>query len=113
AEPMESRYAYRREKAGSDDPVEWARARLGFTADPIQELALRGGRRGIVNCTRQWGKSTVMAVKAVHRAMQEARSLTLTLSPSARQSGEVMRKAGEVVRTLGIRARGAGGDEMS
>src|SRR6059036_1353715 len=49
-------------------PVAFARERLGFSPDEKQELVLRGGRRGIVNCTRQWGKSTVTAAKAVHRA---------------------------------------------
>ena len=34
------------------DIVEFARQRLGFDPNPLQELALRGGRRGIVNCTR-------------------------------------------------------------
>jgi len=28
--------------------------RLGFDPNPLQDLALRGGRLGIVNCTRQW-----------------------------------------------------------
>ena len=34
------------------DIVEFTRQRLGFDPNPPQELALRGGRRGIVNCTR-------------------------------------------------------------
>ena len=34
------------------DIVEFTRQRLGFDPNPLQELALRGGRRGIVNCTR-------------------------------------------------------------
>jgi hypothetical protein len=43
---------------GIPDIVDFTRQRLGFDPNPLQELALRGGRRGIVNCTRQWGKST-------------------------------------------------------
>src|SRR6266481_5368593 len=46
------------------DIVEFTRQRLGFDPNPLQELALRGGRRGIVNCTRQWGKSTVAGATA-------------------------------------------------
>jgi hypothetical protein len=42
-------------------------------------------KRGILNCTRQWGKSTLLAVKAVHRAWTEPRSLVLVASPSVRQ----------------------------
>src|SRR6476646_10309517 len=75
--------------------VEVARERLGFDADPVQERVLRGGRRGIVNCTRQWGKSTVLAAKAVHRAWTRAGCLVLVMSPSGRQSGEFIRKAEE------------------
>src|SRR6267143_3299050 len=75
------------------DIVAFTRQRLGFDPNPLQELVLRGGRRGIVNCTRQWGKSTVAAAKAVHRAYCRPGSLVLVLSPSERQSGELMRKA--------------------
>ena len=32
-------------------------------------------KRGILNCSRQWGKSTVTAAKAVHRAFTHAASL--------------------------------------
>ena len=95
------------------DAVAFARERLQFTPDAQQELVLRGGRRGIVNCTRQWGKSTVTAAKAVHRACSAAGSLTLVVSPSARQSGEFLRKAKEFVRRLGMRVEGDGDNEMS
>src|SRR5437667_12312138 len=92
----------------SVDVVDFARKRLGFNPDEKQIEVLRGGRRGIVNCTRQWGKSTVTAAKAVHRAYTEAESLTLVLSPCARQSGEFLKKAKKFVRRLGIRVHGQG-----
>jgi hypothetical protein len=95
------------------DPVTFARERLRFHPDEKQELVLRGGRRGIVNCTRQWGKSTVVAAKAVHRAYTAPGSLTLALSPSLRQSGEFVRKAEEFVRRLGLRDRGDGLNRVS
>jgi len=95
------------------DVVAFVRERLGFDPDEKQEMVLRGGRRGIVNCTRQWGKSTVTAAKAVHRAYSVAGSLTLVVTPSARQSGEFLRKAEEFVRRLGIKVRGDGDNEMS
>ena len=100
----------------SMDAVTFARERLGFDPDDKQELVLRGGRRGIVNCTRQWGKSTVAAAKAVHRAYRaycQPDSLILVLSPSARQSGEFVRKAEEFVSRLGIKVRGDGANEIS
>jgi hypothetical protein len=95
------------------DAVAFARERLGFHPDEKQEMVLRGGRRVIVNCTRQWGKSTVTAAKAVHRAYSAAGSLTLVVTPSGRQSGEFLRKAEEFVRRLGIKVRGDGDNEIS
>src|SRR5437870_831070 len=97
----------------SFDIVEFARERLGFPPDAKQELVLRGGRRGIVNCTRQWGKSTVTAAKAVHRAYTVPGSLTLVLAPCGRQSGEFVRKAKAFVSRLGIRVRGDGDNAIS
>ena len=49
------------------DAVRFARERLGFEPDSEQARALRGGRRGIVLCTRQWGKKrdTCRAMRAV------------------------------------------------
>jgi Terminase large subunit, T4likevirus-type, N-terminal len=96
------------EPADIADAVAFARERLGFYPDEKQELVLQGGRRGIVNCTRQWGKSTVTALKAVHRAYSRPGSLILVLAPSKRQSREFLRKAEEFVRRLGIRIRGDG-----
>src|SRR6266436_7270626 len=95
------------------DIVEFTRQRLGFDPNPLQASLLRGGRRGIVNCTRQWGKSTVAAAKAVHRAFCQPDSLILVLSPSERQSGELMRKAEEFVSRMGIKVRGDGTNEIS
>src|SRR5437879_4330992 len=95
------------------DIVEVTRQRLGFDPNPLQASMLRGGRRGIVNCTRQWGKSTVAAAKAVHRAYCRPDSLILVLSPSERQSGELMRKAEEFVSRMGIKVRGDGTNEIS
>jgi hypothetical protein len=95
------------------DAVRFARERLGFEPDEEQARALRGGRRGIVLCTRQWGKSTVMAVKAVHLADSVPGSLILLLSPCLRQSGEFLRKAEEFVSRLGIKTRSDGNNECS
>ena len=95
------------------DAVRFARERLGFEPDQEQARALRGGRRGIVLCTRQWGKSTVMSAKAVHRACFVPGSLTLVLTPCGRQSGEFLRKAEAFVRRLVIPVRRDGNNELS
>ena len=96
------------------DPVKFARERREFDPDVRQaEVLGRRMRRALLNCTRQWGKSTITAAKAVHRAYFEPESLTVVLSPSARQSGEFLRKAAGFARKLDIRPRGDGDNEIS
>jgi terminase large subunit-like protein len=80
--------------------VNWAR-RLGFRADAAQALVLASdARRGMLNCARQWGKSTLAAAKAVHEADNNPGSLTLVVSPTLRQSGELVRKAAGFLKRL-------------
>ncbi len=99
---------------GAPMAADWARENLGFEADAMQRRVLdSGSRRGLLNCTRQWGKSTTAAVKAVHRAWTEAGSLTVVVSPSARQSAELVRKAAEFLRRLNAPARGDGDNAIS
>ncbi len=96
------------------DPVEFAQHHLGITPDAMQRRVLDPApRRGILNCCRQWGKSTLTAVKAVHNALYAPGSLTLVVSPTERQSGEFVRKASHFVSKLGIRPRGDGDNATS
>jgi terminase large subunit-like protein len=96
------------------DAVDFVRTRLGFSPDAKQiEILQSTAKRGILNCSRQWGKSTVTAAKAVHRAYAQAGSVILVASPSERQSAEFLRKAKGMVRKLGIRARGDGDNAAS
>jgi len=82
------------------DPVAFARS-LGFSPDAWQARALRwNGRRGLWNCARQSGKSTVAALLAVHRAIYRPDSLVLLVSPSLRQSSELFRKTGDWLARL-------------
>src|SRR5260370_17314998 len=71
------------------DAVAFAREKLGFNPDEKQMAMVLGGKRGILNCSRQWGKSTVAAAKAGDRAFSAAGSLTLPLTPRARHSPEL------------------------
>jgi hypothetical protein len=96
------------------DIAEWVRRRLGLDPDATQARVLANERkRVLLNCTRQWGKSTITAAKAVHHAYTERETLTLVVSPSARQSGEFLRKATGFAQRLGIRPKGDGDNEMS
>jgi hypothetical protein len=96
------------------DPVAFARQRLGFIPDAVQSGVLDlTVTRGILNCSRQWGKSTLTAVKAVHQAVSHPDALIIVLSPCERQSGEFVRKASLFARRLGIRPRGDGDNAIS
>ena len=87
---------------------------LGFQPDPMQAQVLdSASRRGIVCCHRQWGKSTTIALKAVHTAWCQPSSLVLIVAPSLRQSAETARKAESFVRKLGLRPRGDGDNQVS
>jgi hypothetical protein len=93
---------------------DWVREKLGFDPDILQTRVLdTEARHGILNCTRQWGKSTVTAAKAVHQAWREKGSLTIVVNPTARQSSEFVRKAAEFARRLDIKPRGDGDNEIS
>lgn len=97
-----------------EDAADWVRQHLGFEPDQQQSEVLSTGiQRGMLNCTRQWGKSTIAAAKAVHQAWNVAGSLTLVMSPTARQSGELVKKAENFVRRLGVRPKGDGVNEIS
>jgi hypothetical protein len=75
------------------DPVELWRAIYGTPPDEWQATVLRSReRRIILNCTRQGGKSSVVACKALHIGLYEPGSLILLLSRSLRQSAELAKK---------------------
>lgn len=95
------------------DLVAFAR-RVGWEPDEKQaDLLRRDPRRCLLNCTRQWGKSTLTATRALYQAYFYAGSLTLVVSPSARQSAEFLRKAQAFAKKLGVVPRGDGDNEIS
>jgi len=94
--------------------AEWVRRKLGFRPDEMQARVLEAHtRRGVLNCCRQWGKSTLGAAMSVHQAFTWPDTLTLVISPSARQSGEFVRKAARFLEKLDIQPKGDGDNEMS
>jgi hypothetical protein len=96
------------------DPVSFVRERLRFHPDPTQAHVLASrAKQVILNCTRQWGKSTLTAAQAVFTAWHEPESLILVMSPTARQSSELVRKAGLFLSRLGVKPRGDGGNKIS
>jgi hypothetical protein len=96
------------------DPVAFARDRLKIDPDPYQIEILRSNpNRGIFNCSRQSGKSTVAAAAAIHRAYSRPGCTILVASPSERQSAEFIRKCAGMLTRLGIAPRGDGDNEIS
>jgi hypothetical protein len=74
------------------DPVFFARA-VGLEPDEWQQkLLLSTQKRILLNCCRQSGKTTIVAVLALHHALNNPSALVLVLSPSLRQSSELFKK---------------------
>jgi len=83
------------------DPVVFASECLGIIPDPWQEeVLLSTWDRILLNCSRQSGKSTVAALKAVHKALFYRETLALLISPSLRQSSELFRKVTDFIKRL-------------
>ncbi len=74
-------------------PALWAAQSLNFLPDPHQSSVLDSTHtRVLVNCCRQWGKSTTAALRALHHALHHPRSETILIAPTLRQSAELLRK---------------------
>ena len=74
-------------------PSAFAVEKLNFNPNPGQRKVLDAQtNRGILCCCRQWGKSTTIAAKAVHHAVNTAESLTVVIAPTLRQSSELLKK---------------------
>ena len=96
------------------DALTFARERLGFEADEVQAKLLSDGmHRVILNCTRQWGKSTMMAIASLYRAWSQPGSLVVVLSPSQRQSNEFLLKVRGFASRIGENCRGDGVNRFS
>ncbi len=75
------------------DPVAFSIERLGFIPDDIQKSILRSDERNIIcNMHRQFGKTSIIALKAMHHAMYHADSLSVIACPTEDQSKEMLRK---------------------
>jgi len=84
------------------EAVDLWRQAMGTEPDPWQEAVLKSGDPRIcLNCCRQSGKSSTVAVKALHIGLYEPKSLILLLSRSLRQSGELARKVFDCYESSG------------
>jgi len=86
------------------NPVSFVRTFL--TPDEWQEKVLNfNGKRLILNCARQTGKSTITALLALHRGLYYSKQLILLVSPSLRQSSELFRKVSDYLNELKIKPK--------
>lgn len=77
---------------------------IGIEPDEWQSEVLRyEGKRLLLNCSRQSGKSTMTATKALHTGIYKPKSLILLVSPSLRQSQELFRKVKEGYEAMEVR----------
>jgi len=124
-----SHNAWSRSLVTHGDPVEVSARLFGFVADGKQADVLRAGaRRLLLCCSRQWGKSSTAAVLVALRVLREPGCLVVIVSPTLRQTAELVLKvrnlleavgelAGKSKLTLGLkngsRVLGVPGDECS
>lgn len=75
------------------DTAKWVKKSLHFTPDPVQtEILSSTAKRLHLLCSRQWGKSTVVAAKALHHALTVPGAFIIIGSSSQRQSNELLTK---------------------
>ena len=99
---------------GNLDASSFATLTLDFRPDPKQIALLDApSHRVILNCSRQWGKSTITAIKALHQAWCFPKSEILVASPSERQSAEFLRKTERFIHRLDLPVRRDGANRRS
>jgi hypothetical protein len=96
------------------DALRFAREQLKIEPDEQQQkMLLAKTRRGMLNCSRQFGKSTIAAIKALHKICTEPDRLVLVASPTERQSREFLRKAKRLLRRAGMKWKRDGDNRVS
>lgn len=96
------------------EPHLWAQHHFGLTLDPAQRAILASpSNRILVNCSRQWGKSTTAALCALRFATHHPSSTTIITSPSLRQSGELLYKVATFARQMQMPTRSDGINRLS
>lgn len=85
------------------DPATWAAASLAFQPDPIQsEILSHPAHRLMLLCSRQFGKTQITAIKALHFALSYPESLVVVASPTERRSAEWLLRVTSLLQSLSI-----------
>ncbi len=95
-------------------PSVWARQALNFHPDEKQaEILDCADRRVIVLSSRQVGKSTVAAIRALYLAVSQPDTFIMLVGPVGAQAGEILAKARQFAAVLGFPLRGDGNNPRS
>ena len=92
-----------------ENPLRFAKEILGFQPDEPQARILREAlqfKQIMLNCSRPWGKSTVVAVLALYWLLMNRGATVLVVGPVQKQAGETVGKVRFFLKKLGIRTRG-------
>jgi len=74
-------------------PSQWAEEKFGFKPSKIQTRVLDADtKRLMLCCNRQWGKTTVIAIKTLHHAITHPKSTIVVVSRTELQGGELIAK---------------------
>jgi len=90
-------------RAHSFNGAAFARSVLNWSPDARQSTVLStGARRVILNCSRQWGKSTVAASKLTHVACTRPGCCLVIVSENLSQTAEVFQKIDRFLAIAGV-----------
>jgi hypothetical protein len=83
-------------------PSVWAEQHLGFRAEPKQRDVLDHDAHRFVLCAaRQWGKTTVIGLKALHTALFQPNQQIVVISPTLKQAAVLMNRIQRHAAALG------------
>ena len=85
----------------SNNAADFGRQTLGFSPDEAQAQLLAARQRYVLlNCHRQWGKTTVTAIRAVYQAHEKRKQVIVIVSPTLRQSRVLASRCREFANRL-------------
>ena len=85
------------------DIIPWAQRELDFHADaPQTDIMTSESKDILVLGSRQTGKSTAAALRALYEALNDDGSTVLLAGPTGRQSGHIMTRSREFAQQLGL-----------
>jgi hypothetical protein len=94
--------------------AEWAKETLNFQPNPKQAEVLETDAKYLVLCcNRQWGKTTTIAVKALHHALSIPDQTIVIISRTKLQAGILLTRACNFATRLGHRVRRVLGYQFS